>query len=205
VIGIVANSGINFPVAQVPEAYIPLDDEHVTGAVLMVHTAGDPNGLRSIVRSATTLDGFPPLVSLLDNNLAQLTFGLRNLLLVISVMGGVAVAIAGSGIFGLIAFTVSRQMHEIGVRLALGADRLRILQTVLGQYVLPVGIGLGLGGVAAAGIAKVLPLQQYPIPRFDSLSYVVALAAFLAVASIAALSPCLKALRTDPATVLRHD
>ena len=117
----------------------------------------------------------------------------------------VATVLAAAGLFGLIAFTVSQRTQEIGVRIALGASRSGILATVLGQYVVPVSIGLAAGLATAAGAAGVLRRALLELPAFDLVSYAAALAGFLAIAFCAALLPCRKALTIEPAVVLRCD
>jgi predicted permease len=206
VVGVVADSGVSSVVAPTSvEAYLPLDRQSIIQAVLVVHATAKPSLLSGAIRAAASEGDRTALVSLMDNDLAKHVEGSRNLLAVIGVLGTVATALAAAGIFGLIAFTVSRRTKEIGIRLALGASGFRILGTVLGQYVTPVSAGL-LAGIAIVTVGNgILRSMLVEIPPFDLISYSAALVGFLVIAFGAALLPCRKALGIDPASVLRCD
>jgi ABC-type antimicrobial peptide transport system permease subunit len=206
VVGVVEDSGASRVVAPTSvEAYVPLDRQNITHAVLLVHTAVKPSLLLGAIRAAASEGDRAALVSSMDNDLAKHVEGSRNLLAVIGALGTVATALAGAGIFGLIAFTVSRRTKEIGVRLALGASGLRIVGAVLGQYVASVGAGL-LAGIAIVTAGSVVLRSTFAeIPPFDLISYSAAILGFLFIIFAAALLPCRKALGIDPASALRCD
>jgi ABC-type antimicrobial peptide transport system permease subunit len=98
-----------------------------------------------------------------------------------------------------------RATKEIGVRLALGASGSRIIRAVLGQYLIPVSVGLLAGIVIATPASILLLAMQGKIPHFEPIGYAAGLLGFLVIAFSAALLPCRKALKIEPASVLRCD
>jgi ABC-type antimicrobial peptide transport system permease subunit len=105
----------------------------------------------------------------------------------------------------VLAYLVSRRMKEIGIRMALGAQRANVLKLVLRRGVAMVSIGVTAGVLGALGLTRYLEGMLYGITALDTETYVVAAAAFAAVALVASYLPARRATRVDPLTVLRYE
>ncbi|HET9373246.1 MAG TPA: FtsX-like permease family protein, partial [Vicinamibacterales bacterium] len=119
-------------------------------------------------------------------------------------LAAMALILAGVGLYGVIAFSVSRQTREIGIRMALGADRSRVLRQVLGQglWLFSIGGTLGLG-LAALGSTALTGVLQGVTP-LDPLSYAAAILVLLAATMAACLVPARRAASIDPLIALRQ-
>jgi ABC-type antimicrobial peptide transport system permease subunit len=122
-----------------------------------------------------------------------------------SMIGLIAVLVAGVGIIGLVSFSVSQRMKEIAIRMALGAKKVEILNEVLRQFVLPVAIGLVAGTGIAAAASKVLRKILFGVDNLDPLSYAGAIAVLASLILLAAVLPARRALRLDLAKTLHYE
>jgi ABC-type antimicrobial peptide transport system permease subunit len=123
---------------------------------------------------------------------------------ILTVVGAAAIALAALGIYGLVAYTVKQSTQEIGIRVAIGAPRLEILQRFLIRG-LRVSIGGALVGIVAAiGSARLMSTLLYGVGASDLMSFVVAIAVVLVATLAASLVPAWRAARVDPLTALRH-
>jgi len=116
-----------------------------------------------------------------------------------------ALVLAAIGIYGVVAFTVAQRTGEIGIRMALGADARSVLRLVLGQAMLPVIAGLGLGLAAASGLTRLLRGLLYQTSATDPATFAVVALALALVALTAALLPAKRAATVDPAISLRRE
>src|SRR5258708_12023221 len=117
----------------------------------------------------------------------------------------VALLLTAIGLYGLLAYSVSRRTPEIGIRMALGAQRLHIAKNVLQQAVLPVLAGLAAGTVGAIGAARFVKKLLYGVQPSDPAVYVIAGVLILVVAMLAAWLPARRATRVDPMVALRRE
>jgi ABC-type antimicrobial peptide transport system permease subunit len=124
---------------------------------------------------------------------------------IISLIGMVAVSLAGIGIIGLVAFSVSQRTKEIAIRIALGARPSAVLASVLRQFSWPVAIGLLAGGTFAALASRVLRIALYGVSNLDPASYAAALGMLIAIVLASSVLPARRALRLDLAKTLRYD
>jgi ABC-type antimicrobial peptide transport system permease subunit len=127
------------------------------------------------------------------------------------VLGGLALVLTVSGLFGVLSYIVEQRAPEIGVRMALGATTRNIARLVLSQSLGPVGVGLAAGGGIAAALAIALmatPLaSEMPdmIRVFDPVAYAASLLVIVASCALAVSVPALRAARIDPMATLRKD
>jgi ABC-type antimicrobial peptide transport system permease subunit len=117
----------------------------------------------------------------------------------------VALIIASIGLYGLLANAVARRTHEIGIRIALGAARYRVLSMILGEGLWLVATGAALGLVASVGLTRYVRNLLYGVQPIDPITLVSAVLAMMVIAVAAAWIPARRASRLEPMVALRHD
>jgi predicted permease len=125
---------------------------------------------------------------------------------VLGAMGFLGLALASIGLYGVLLFTVSRRIREIGLRMALGATPGNILRSVVGESATLVALGLAIGITLA--VLAVRPLAMFLIPEVrpnDPATFIAVAGVFATVALVATLAPAMRALRVDPVVALRHE
>ena len=127
------------------------------------------------------------------------------ILVMLVIAAAVALALGVVGIYGVISYIVSQRTGEIGVRMALGADGRDVSLMVLRQGMIPAGIGVGVGLLAAAGLTRLMSSFLYGVEAIDPLTYGVVAALLSVVALVASYLPALQASRTDPLQALRFE
>jgi ABC-type antimicrobial peptide transport system permease subunit len=145
--------------------------------------------------------GIEPMDNILHDSLSRQNFNM----LLLSIFAGSALLLAAIGIYGLMSYSVQQQTQEIGVRIALGADRPAMFRLVLKQGMPPALIGVAAGLVAAFGLTRLLESLLYEVKPTDPLSFFAVAATLLLVAALAILIPARRAMSIDPVTALRSD
>jgi hypothetical protein len=208
VVGVAGNAHINaLGDDDATEQYWSAQPEDMPDMVVLARTVGAPDSLLPIAKSIS--ESFDPKIS---HEIRQLKLlyhenisGIEKTAMAVSLIGIVAVLVAGIGIIGLVAFTVSQRIKEIAIRMALGASRVQLLTAVLRQFVWPVAIGMAVGAGIAGVASRVLRIALYGVSNLDSASYTAAILVLLAIVGIAALFPARRALRLDLVKILHHD
>ena len=209
IIGVVENAAYrSLRVAVEPTTYIPQSQNASPGPIriLELRTSADPASLVPTVRSAltgvhsaVTLD-FKPLARQLAESLQR-----ERMLAVLSgLFGAVALALAILGLYGVTSYSVARRRNELGVRIALGAVRTRVVKLVLGEVGLVVVTGLLIGSIAAQFASRRVAPFLYGTEPADPRVHVSAVIILAAVAFIAGLIPAWRASRVDPIEALRE-
>lgn len=190
------------------EMYIPYEQFIARQVVVTLRTAGDParsaSALRAVMRE---IDPALPLanVKTMDQLLAQSVAQPRFLAALLTAFAGLAALLALIGVYGLLSFAVSRRARELGVRMALGAGRSRIVTLVLGQSATLIGVGLIAGVALSVSLTRVLRTLLFGVQPGDPIT-VTAMAAGIALAAlVASLPPALRASRIDPVIALREE
>jgi len=190
------------------EMYIPMRQFSTRQAVLVLRTAGDPARTASALRAAMKeIDPSLPLANVvtMDTLLAQNVSLPRFLATLLTGFAALAALLALVGVYGLLSFSVSRRVRELGVRMALGAGRARVLRLVLAQSAVLVAAGLVAGVALSALLSRLLQTLLFGVRAGDPLT-LVSMAAAIAIAAMAAsLPPALRAARVDPVVALRED
>jgi putative ABC transport system permease protein len=125
--------------------------------------------------------------------------------IVLAAFGGLALLLAAVGLYGVIAYAVTRRTREVGIRMALGAERWQVIRMILAQGSRLALVGVVIGVVAAAAVSRVLDSLLYGVSGFDPYSYLAAAAVLLCVALAANAIPALAAARIEPTRALRNE
>jgi putative ABC transport system permease protein len=125
--------------------------------------------------------------------------------LLISLFAGLALVLAAVGIYGVISYTVSQQTHEIGVRMALGAQQRDVLRLVLSRGVKLALIGIGIGLAMALAVTRLMQGLLFGVSATDSVTFATVAALLFVVALLACLIPARRATRVDPLVALRYE
>jgi ABC-type antimicrobial peptide transport system permease subunit len=122
-----------------------------------------------------------------------------------SLFGLTALMLAGIGLYGVMSYAVSRRTREIGIRMALGAERSEVLRLVIKQGLLLTGIGIALGLLAAVMLTRLLRSLLYEVGTTDPLTFGFVALLLAAVALLACYIPAQRATKVDPLVALRHE
>ena len=188
-------------IVYLPEAQSPRPAMNVA-----VRTSGDALRMAPAVAAAVrAVDPEQPIENLatLDGLLHQEIFVFSYMAWLMGIFGAVALTLAVVGVYGVMSYLVSQQTHEIGVRIALGAPRGRVIGAILGRGMLAVGIGLAIGLLPAYGLARLVAFALWRVnpaglATFAGIPLLLALAAALAI-----YIPARRAVATDPMAALR--
>jgi predicted permease len=175
--------------------------------VVAVRAAGDPTDMLRALRDALReADAELPVVEAVTGPeiLARQTLFDRIGAQIVSLLGGFALALALTGLAGLLSYVVASRRREIGVRMALGADRRRILRLVIADGLRPVLAGGLLGLAAGAGLSYLVGAYYYRLPGIDWVGVMVVAALVAPAAAVACYLPARRAAESDPNTTLRE-
>jgi ABC-type antimicrobial peptide transport system permease subunit len=174
--------------------------------IFMVRTDGDPATMANSVRQlCLNLDKDVPVAHMQteEDIVAASLFLERTFALLSSAFGALALLLACVGLYGTIGYAVARRTAEIGVRMALGAERRRILRMILSETLLVVAAGIALGLPASWAAARLLNHQLYGLSPHDPITIVSSGAAILVITLIAGYLPARRASRVEPIVALR--
>lgn len=209
VVGVVADLKFEGLTERTPlQLYMPIAQETAGDFHLLIRSSVPPQSLVSIVDAAVAAVSKDIAIAdrrTMDAVVNQSISRQRMARLVLTVFAGIAVLLASIGLFGLISHAVTERRHEIGVRLALGAERGDVVRLVLagGMVMTLTGIGLGLAG--AALISKSLEELLFGVKPLDAVTFVAMPALLLVVSLVACALPAWRATRIAPATALRAE
>jgi putative ABC transport system permease protein len=173
-----------------------------------VRTTGDPLAVIADLRNAANeiapelaIDRALPMEDVVSGTTTRPRFYAT----LISVFGAVAALIAVVGIYGVLAYVVSQRTREIGIRMALGAQRGTVLKLVLGRGVAMIAIGSILGLAGAVELTRFLDGMLFGLSALDVATYLVVATGFAATAMLASYLPARRATSIDPLVALRHE
>jgi putative ABC transport system permease protein len=126
-------------------------------------------------------------------------------LVMLALAGGMSLVLGIVGIYGVIAYTVSQKTRDIGIRIAVGAQRAELLRMFVRQGLLLAGIGTVLGLAAAAGLTRLMSSLLFGVTALDALTYAAVSALLLIVAALASYIPAHRAASVDPVSALRAE
>ena len=209
VVGVVANARQSrLEVSPDPEVYLPMAQSPYRYGFLVLRTTGDPNdalpALRGVVAQALPQEPLR-LIARLDDLVASQTAERRLNMLMFSLFGVLGLAIAEVGLFGVMAYLVSQQTRDIGIRMALGATRARVIADVVGYAGGLVAAGLVVGSLAAWSFSNLAGRFLFGLDPRDARAYGVAMATLIAAALVATVLPARRAASIDPTEALRSE
>src|SRR5690242_16960599 len=208
IIGVVGDvRSSNIAKGPAPAYYIPLP-QLVWGTELVIRTPGNARALvPAITKVLASMDSEAPLynVRTMEDCLALDLGRARFQAVLLGIFAAAALLLTAIGLYGVIAYSVTQRTHEIGVRMALGASRSKVLAMMLSRGLQLTLLGIGIGVVGALALARVIAALLYEIPPREPLTYVTVCVVLGAVALVASYVPALRAARTDPMVALRYE
>jgi putative ABC transport system permease protein len=190
-----------------PEIYIPFAQLPWASMYLLLRTAGDPRVYAAAVRqSVLAIDKDQPVtrVRTMDEVLAEGARQPRFVTTLLAGLAAIALVLALVGIYGAVGYSVSQRTQEIGIRLALGAERRDILRLVLRQGLAPTCVGIAAGVVASLALTRLMAKMLYHVSPTDSATFTAGALLFAAAAVLASYLPARRATRVDPIVALRE-
>jgi putative ABC transport system permease protein len=188
--------------------YFPTSQLGIGNMTVAMRTTGNPTALLSAAREAVhSIDRNLPLsaVNTMDK-LVETSVGQRKLsMMLLGLFSLIAVVLASIGIYGVMSCSVTQRSRELGIRMALGAARSRVLALVVGQGMALAGIGVAIGLVAAFALTRFLSNQLFSVGATDPVTFTVVSILLVGVAFLATLVPAMRATRVDPVVALREE
>jgi predicted permease len=206
VVGDIKSDG--FEAASVPHIYVALGQFAPVNAVVFLRSTADVEHLGEAVRhEVENVDPNVPVhsISSMDQIIARSVADRRFALELLGVFATVALLLAAIGIYGVMAYSFSQRAHEVGIRIALGAQRLDILRMALGEGMRTVVIGLVAGVAGAAIMTRFFRSMLFDIPPTDPITFVSVSVILAGVALFACYIPAKRATRVDPLLALREE
>jgi predicted permease len=206
VAGDIKSDGFDAP--SVPHIYVSLRQFAPVNAVVFLRSKGDAGHLGEAVRrEVEKVDPNMPVhsISSMDQIIARSMADRRFALELLGVFAAVALLLAAIGIYGVMSYSFSQRTHEIGIRVALGAQRMNILTMAIGEGMQLVVIGLAIGLIGAATMTRFVRAMLFDVSPFDPVTFAVISATLAAVAFLACYVPARRATRVDPLVALREE
>jgi putative ABC transport system permease protein len=209
IIGVVGDVRLT-ALKQPPRATLYWPVEQVTNSFMtfMIRSNGDPAQLAGAVRSAiASIDSDQPVAKMqtMDEVVANSLNQPRFTALLLAIFSGVALTLAVVGIYGVLFYTVSQRTHEIGIRIALGAQKSDVLKMVLSHGMALTLLGMGIGLALALAASRFLQKLLFEVQPTDPLTYAGVAALLAAVALLACYIPARRATKVDPMIALRYE
>ncbi|HLW55259.1 MAG TPA: ABC transporter permease [Candidatus Angelobacter sp.] len=212
VVGVAKDSRDHRLKGDIPPRYFIPADQFMTGppdwATFEIRTAGDPDQMLGAVRKTILsvnedlpIDNAHPLAE----NIGHATEQPRMVANLCSIFGIVALLLAATGLYGVLSYGVARRTNEIGIRMALGAGRSRVVAMILRETGVMILVGVAVGAAATAGAARLVASRLYGLSVLDPLTIAGAVGILAVVALVAGYIPAARAARVNPTQALRHE
>jgi putative ABC transport system permease protein len=209
IVGVVADARqTKLNKAPEPTIFLPNAQAAMYFASIVARATGDPRQImNSVVAAVHRVDPEQPVTGMetLETVLSASVSQPRFQLVLLGAFGLLALALATIGVYGVISYSVTQRVEEIGIRLALGAQRSTVLNLVLREALVLAGLGLAAGLFAAVGFTRVISALLYDVSPTDPITLLVVSSTLLFAALLAAFVPALRATRVDPMHALRSE
>ncbi|MGI8961708.1 MAG: FtsX-like permease family protein, partial [Bryobacteraceae bacterium] len=191
------------------QVWIPaLQDEHPSSLTFYTRTEGDPQTMARLARRTVhRIDATLPVYDMktVENQIRETHYIDRLITMLSAAFGLLATLLAAVGLYGVMAFTVARRTRELGIRMALGAQRGSVVRLVMQEVFLLAGIGIGAALPLALGLGRFIESQLFGLKATDPSTLTAATLLLAAVALAAGYIPALRATRIDPMNALRWE
>ena len=209
VVGVVGDArSTSLDKSPVDMLYLPLWQRPQNSSSILVRTAMDPKAIAAALRAAVwNIDSDIPvpeertLAQIMSQSVARRRFQMT--LVLLFALGALALAVFGT--YGVVSYSVARRRSEIGIRLALGAGRTRVLLLVLRQGMTPVFVGLVAGALAAAAIGSYLSTLLFDVSPHDPVAFAITAAVLLTASALACWIPARRAASVNPLDAIRYE
>ncbi|MGC1493668.1 MAG: FtsX-like permease family protein, partial [Candidatus Acidiferrum sp.] len=188
--------------------YVPYDQEPIGAMDMVIRTAGDPMILLPAIRAKVlALDAELPIYKAqrMEEYVAASVAQRRLTSVLCSIFAGAGLLLAVIGLFGVMSYSVAQRTHEIGVRVAVGAEKDDILRMILREGMAITLVGIGTGLLGAFALSSVLKSQLFGVSATDPLTLTVVIVSLATVALVACAIPARRATRVDPMVALRYE
>jgi len=175
---------------------------------LIVKSGSDPEALTSAIRNIiASIDKDQPIfgIATMEKLIADSAATQRITLVLLGLFSALALMLAAIGIYGVISYSVAQRTHEIGIRMALGAQRQDVLRMILAQGIKVAGAGVLIGIAASLGLTRLMTTLLFSVSAADPFTYAAVAIALVLIALLACYIPARRTLRVDPAIALRHE
>ncbi len=175
---------------------------------LIVKSGSDPEALTSAIRkTVASIDKDQPIyaIATMTKLVGDSVATQRITLILLGLFGALALILASIGIYGVISYSVAQRTHEIGIRMALGAQRQNVLRLILAQGIKVAGAGVVIGIAASLGLTRLMTTLLFSVSAADPVTYAAVAITLVLVALLACYIPARRTLRVDPAIALRHE
>ncbi|MGC1256565.1 MAG: FtsX-like permease family protein, partial [Candidatus Acidiferrales bacterium] len=209
IVGVVADVKYDpYARQETPPVYLPYRQSPPNLGYLAIKTTGDPTTFGAAVRSAIdAVDPDQPIddVWTLQKVISNQLLGLSYVAVMLSALGAIALVLASIGVYGVMAYSVSERTHEIGVRLALGAQRRDVMNLVLTRGVILTSIGLLIGLPISVALAQLLAGVIFGVSAGDFTTFAGTTLLLCAITMLACYIPARRAMSVDPIVALRYE
>ncbi len=209
IVGVVGNvHHVALEASAGPTMYVPYRQDVFSSMWIVAGSDRDPAQLVASARQAVhaidpALPAFAmtPLRNVIDDSVAQRRFSM----LLLAAFAATALFLAAVGIYGVVGYSVSQRTREIGVRLAIGAERRDVLALVVGGGMKLAAVGVVIGLAGALGLARLTTAMLFKVTPFDPVSYALTTGVLLTIAAIACYVPARRAMNVDPLVAIREE
>jgi putative ABC transport system permease protein len=207
--GVVANvRSLGLQEEPPPEVYFSSQQDSFSEMFFLVRTQMEPTGLAAAIREAAQeIDRAQPVTevrtmqNVVTESVTQQRFNLTLLLM----FGGIALLLSAAGIYGVTSYTVTQRTHEIGIRIAVGANENDVLRLVLLQGMRPAVIGLAIGVASALALTRLMKSLLFGVTATDPMTFLTLASLLMIVALLACYFPARRATKVDPMIALRYE
>jgi putative ABC transport system permease protein len=210
IVGVVAdirNRGLEE--APLPEVFIPSTITTTIFPTILVRTSADPRSLVPTIRTesrAIDKNTVQPDPAVLDDLIGKFSYSRpRFSVFLMSTFASIGLLLVGTGIYGVMAYAVSQQTREIGIRMALGAEQAQVFRAVLGVAIRLIGLGVAGGTLGSLLTNRLVARQVWTVPSFDPAVLLAGIATIVILGIAACYFPALRATRIQPVIALRHE
>jgi putative ABC transport system permease protein len=209
IIGVVGStSHTGLAVASQPEVYVPFLQNPGLTITLVARATSDPKSVAATIRQqVATLDRNLPLTNItyMEDLISKSVAQPRLYTFLLGLFAALALLLAAAGIYGVLSYSVGQRTHEIGVRMALGAQQGDIFKLIVGHTVVLISIGLAIGLAISLALSRVMSSLLFGVTPNDSLTFVLISLLLLVVGLVASYIPARRATKVNPLIALRNE